>query len=408
MKRIIWLSLLLLVFVGRTLAQADCPTIVETALQLADDACAELGRNEACYGNVRLEAEAQPTAQTFTFEQTGDIVNLNDVFRLHLSPMDADSESWGVALLQTQANLPDTLPGQNVTMVLFGQVDITDAAPAESEATPEATEDEFIAFPYAPMQAFYFTSGIGDAPCAEAPDSGILIQTPQGVGSINLLVNGVELSLGSTAYLTACPCGDFVVNVIEGHGVVSALGTTIIVPAGTSAHIPLDENSVPLGPPVGPEPYDDTKMAVLPIILLPQTITPAASLTEEEIAAFSSDPIEGEWTLNYTITGAFPANDFLVGLSYSYVVEFEDGEFHSDYVDEQLNAMSGGDTSLSWEERAGITYAYSIMEGVSEKVSNVENEFSEIESIAITSDFISGTYLDNGPVSASFTLSLNE
>ena len=30
------------------------------------------------------------------------------------------------------------------------------------------------------MQAFYFRSGIGDAPCAEAPNSGILIQTPEG------------------------------------------------------------------------------------------------------------------------------------------------------------------------------------------------------------------------------------
>ncbi|MFN8374476.1 MAG: hypothetical protein U0694_16560 [Anaerolineae bacterium] len=30
---------------------------------------------------------------------------------------------------------------------------------------------------YAPMQAFYFASAIGDSPCAEAPDSGILIQS---------------------------------------------------------------------------------------------------------------------------------------------------------------------------------------------------------------------------------------
>src|SRR5690606_20836366 len=31
---------------------------------------------------------------------------------------------WGVALMQIQANLPDTLPGQNVTFLLFGDVTI--------------------------------------------------------------------------------------------------------------------------------------------------------------------------------------------------------------------------------------------------------------------------------------------
>ena len=41
---------------------------------------------------------------------------------------------------------------------------------------------------YGPMQAFYFTSGIGDAQCNEAPDSGMLIQTPQGVGLVNFRI----------------------------------------------------------------------------------------------------------------------------------------------------------------------------------------------------------------------------
>ncbi|MFN8372502.1 MAG: hypothetical protein U0694_06460 [Anaerolineae bacterium] len=51
----------------------------------------------------------------------------------------------------------------------------------------------------------------------EAPDSGILIQTPQGAGTINLVVNEVEITLGSTAYMTAGD-GEMTVSLIEGAG----------------------------------------------------------------------------------------------------------------------------------------------------------------------------------------------
>ena len=35
----------------------------------------------------------------------------------------------------------------------------------------------------------------------EAPQDGILIQTPKGVGQINMRANDVDIQLGSTAYL---------------------------------------------------------------------------------------------------------------------------------------------------------------------------------------------------------------
>jgi len=381
MRHAAWLLFVLLIFASRTLAQGgDCPAIVDAALQTAANACTALSRNQACYGNVMLQAEPQAGA-SFTFEQTGDMVNLVDVASLSLSAMSEDA--WGVALMLLQANLPDTVPGQNVTMVLFGEVDITNAVVSEPAIVPTAvptpvlftvtagstinvrsgpstsdavvtslgagetvptdgrnddstwlhvrfddgtmgwvfaelvsvdgdtsmlpvtdgaasvaTEEAPVEPTYTPMQAFYFHSSIGDSGCEEAPDSGILIQTPQGAGTINLLVNEVEITLGSTAYLTAGD-GEMTVTVIEGQGTVSAFGVTVTVPAGTRAHIPLDANGVASGAPVGPEPYDSADVGALPIALLPQTVTSAPPLTEEEIAAMNQLR-DGNWTMDFS------------------------------------------------------------------------------------------------------------
>ena len=47
---------------------------------------------------------------------------------------------WGVSLMQLQANLPDTLPGQNVTVLLFGDVTLQPAlASNEIEVRVAAT-----------------------------------------------------------------------------------------------------------------------------------------------------------------------------------------------------------------------------------------------------------------------------
>ena len=56
---------------------------------------------------------------------------------------------------------------------------------------------------FGPMQAFYLSTGIGEPDCSEMPENGLLVQTPKGVGEINLLVNEVEISMGSTVFLSA-------------------------------------------------------------------------------------------------------------------------------------------------------------------------------------------------------------
>jgi len=375
---------------GVVLAQSvDCPTIVKNALTAADQFCKETGRNEACYGNITLTAEAQSGIQDFTFEQPGDRTSLNTIQSLVLSPMDSENQTWGIALLRVQANLPDTLPGQNVTFLMFGDVNITDAQRSNVETSQpvastvtitmrtsmnmrsgSSTSDTIVgkltagenleadgrnaagdwlhvqtadgqsgwvfaqlvtihgdssllpviannnpstaqptaeaAVQYTPMQAFYFKTGVADAPCAEAPDSGVLIQTPQGAGHIDLLVNEIEISLGSTVYLQAQPNANMTIYVVEGQATVSAQGTTVVAPAGTEVSVPIGGNLSATGVPTPLQPYNATKLQALPVSYLPDPITvatpllttvgsPTPSVTPPENTPQDALPVSGNW-----------------------------------------------------------------------------------------------------------------
>ncbi len=324
-------------------AQGDCPSIVQQALNAAQDSCDGLGRNQACYGNINLEATPRDGVPDFTFNAPGDLADVANLQSLQLSSLDTDSNSWGVALMKVQANLPDTLPGQNVTFVLFGDVQIenkggdSDSLPTVNISASKSVNvragastqnrvvsslasgdtvsadgrntagdwlhvqlDDFktgwvfanlvtvdgdtstlkemdgseIGTPnYGAMQAFYLKTGIADSPCEEAPSSGILIQSPQGAQRVTLDVNGVNLQLGSTAYIESCPCNGMDVFVIEGSVIVTAVGTSRTVPAGASVHIPTGDDGLANGAPEAVTPYAPEQVQALPISLLSEPIT---------------------------------------------------------------------------------------------------------------------------------------
>lgn len=255
-----------------------CPAIVQTALAATDTVCAETGRNQACYGNVLLSAEPRTGVADFTFTEPGDLIAINDVAKLTLSPMNQQKDEWGVAVMKLQANLPEALPGQNVTFLLFGSVEIWDSAENDQQSVR--------------FNAFYFKTGLNDALCKQAPDSGILIQTPQGVGKVTFEANNALIELGSTAYFQAQPDGDMTISVVEGQAVITVQDTVVIVPAGTRVRIPLDADNRANGTPIGPEPYVDADLVALPVAHLERVVSIAPALTEEEIVAILENPVE--------------------------------------------------------------------------------------------------------------------
>ncbi len=258
---------------GTSSGDNACPILVQSAMDSVSASCESTGRNEVCYGNNALVAELADSSDTIRMSEPGDTVGLEQVRRLELSPMNVDTSQWGIALMRLQTNISGTVPGQAVTVLMFGDVAL--------ENQTDTTDSE--------LQAFTFTSGIGDAQCEEAPESGILVQTPDGVGEISFVMNNVEISLGSTAFLQAQPSQALTVNVIEGQAEVRAEGVTQTIPAGNRSSIPLDENALADGEPTVPEPYDGGALNVLPVQNLEREITIAEAVTESTFV----DDMEG-------------------------------------------------------------------------------------------------------------------
>ncbi len=262
-----------------------CPDVVKAALAATSKDCAKTGRNQMCYGNNSIQAEAQGDASNFTFSAPGNIVDVAKVRKLTLGPLNTTDKTWGIALLRIQANLPDTVKGQNVTMLMFGDVTMTGGpsgdgqsagtpAATESAATQAATQAATASAASAnPMQAFYFRTGVGDPACDEAPRDGILVQTPKGSKTkITLTVDGAQLELGSTAFLQAQAGGELTVSTLEGAVGVTSGGKTETATAGNRVRVPVDAHLVASGPPSPPEPYDYGAMLPLPVKNLPVAV----------------------------------------------------------------------------------------------------------------------------------------
>ncbi len=128
---------LLMLFIGvgasHLVAQnGDCPAAIKQALESANQFCSAVGRNQVCYGNTLISASNWEGAPLPHFGQPGNLVNAADIASLVTAPFDIATQNWGVAVMRLQANIPDTLPGQNVTFVVFGDVELqNEVAPGQ-------------------------------------------------------------------------------------------------------------------------------------------------------------------------------------------------------------------------------------------------------------------------------------
>jgi hypothetical protein len=302
MKRLVLvLGLGLILLIGGLTASAQggentaCPALVDTALTAVGEACSGLERNTACYGHNRVDALFWNPVTDLAFSQPSDRVGLRDVQTIATAPLSLDSEQWGVALLHLQANLPDTLPGQAVTMLLMGDATVTNqvapqeaavpftpvpgttASPSNLRSIPTTNanvvgsvptgtpltviginEDRdwlqvevegvgtawiyaglvnvdnlmlLMALPvtfstneaithYGPMQAVYFTSGLGAPECQEAPNA-MIVQSPERV-EVTLAINELEITIGSTIVVATAPTDNgqgqaMVLGLLEGR-----------------------------------------------------------------------------------------------------------------------------------------------------------------------------------------------
>lgn len=376
MVKRMWGMLLLALCCAPLVQAQECAVIVQDALELTQELCSTTERNQACYGNIAIESVPQPDVTDFKFDAPGDIVSVADIQTLNLSALTAPDE-WGVAMLSLQADLPDTIPGQNVTVLLFGGTAIENAgAPQPATVSVNAgttinvrsgpgTSNRIVTemnsgdtltadgkneaedwlrvqladgatgwvsadlvevegdistlsvvdttttsegFTFAPMQAFYLSSGLGATDCAEVPQDGILIQTPEGVGTVNLLINEVSIELGSTAYVRAHSGGEMTFDLLEGASRVTVGEDSVRVLPGTRASIPLDAEGRAAGAPeLTTIPEDGLNNLEEIAGLLPEEIEIPTPLTQAELEAASQVtlPEAGTWLITDTGGGSY-------------------------------------------------------------------------------------------------------
>lgn len=127
------ISVCILTSFSLSFAQGTCPQIVEQALTSLGDNCEALRRNTACYGYNLVSAEFSEAVEDDFFSHPADTSGLDILESITTAEMNTDLSQWGVAVMNLQANIPNSIPGQAVKFVLLGDVEV------ESVIEPETT-----------------------------------------------------------------------------------------------------------------------------------------------------------------------------------------------------------------------------------------------------------------------------
>jgi LysM repeat protein len=123
-----------------------CPALVEQALDEVGNNCSALDQNSACYGFNRVESTFVEAVPEDFFTQPSDQTGLTLVQSIQTTPLNLDTGDWGIAVMNVQANVPNTLPGAAVTFLVMGDAQVenrVDPATAVLPATPVTVTTTF-------------------------------------------------------------------------------------------------------------------------------------------------------------------------------------------------------------------------------------------------------------------------
>ncbi|MBN1679034.1 MAG: SH3 domain-containing protein [Anaerolineae bacterium] len=280
----------------------ECPALYERAMQIIGSACANMGANEACYGHTLVTATFQPGASGVRFDASGDVANLTDLQALVSRPADPASDTWGIAMMKVQADLPDG-SGNAMTFVLVGDSEIHNAATSGGLPTCAATNGPgnvnmrsgpgttYGVLDVLPRGAVVLANGTNTArdwlrleyegtvgwvsaslltldcdiqnlmavepgadvtvrpmqvfTLANSPNSpceeapnGLLVHSPTGERT-HIMVNGVQLEFASDGFMTAVPDQSLDISGITGEIKATAAGKTVTLLPGITTSIPL-------------------------------------------------------------------------------------------------------------------------------------------------------------------------
>lgn len=128
---------------GYSVAAADsCSEIPQAVFDSAAD-CKNLDRGQVCYAHSVVGAEFTDTGTTQDqFSKAGDVLPFSAFKSLLTGPANPDTGDYGVSVMKLQAtNLQNTLPGQAVVFITFGDSSVSGLTAPADEATAAPTTD---------------------------------------------------------------------------------------------------------------------------------------------------------------------------------------------------------------------------------------------------------------------------
>ncbi|MBW4437206.1 MAG: hypothetical protein KME04_08730 [Pleurocapsa minor GSE-CHR-MK-17-07R] len=209
---------LAVITMGSAAAQNQCSDFVVQALNQMGANCNATDRNQACYGYFGVDATAVGGENNF-FTAPGNITSVDRLQSVFTRPYNPSANEWGIALLRLQANIPGTLPGQNVTFVMIGEASVLNNGGAG-----------------APLQSFVLNTGLGRPTCDGVPLNSVTLQGPQNI-NVAFNINGANFNIGSTVTFRTMENGRLRVSTTDGR--VESNG--VVIPAGFSREVDLDE-----------------------------------------------------------------------------------------------------------------------------------------------------------------------
>jgi hypothetical protein len=236
-----------------------CQNLIEQAIKASGDYCNQIGAEKVCYGNITIQAELQPDANQ-RFSERGDTIDISLLQSLSASPLDPDNNQWGIAIFKVLANLPRSLPGQLVTMIVFGNTSLDRSGQG--------------------LESFYFSSEFGEILCEKVPYYGILVTMPDGAG-VRFTVNGAELTLLGNASLRAVKNDEMVVSLYSGSGRIVSAGKEQYFGAG-------HEVTVQLG---GPNGSDAISTPSAPMLLSSDELNLSCTMTGQACSQSDITPV---------------------------------------------------------------------------------------------------------------------
>lgn len=349
MKRLPLFWVLLLMIAVPTLSQAVCPTDDIRAFARAGSACTDVARNHVCWGNGNISADFDEANQD-DFSLVGERANTGLLQQLTVdSSVDYSLASlqlqlslintqpgrnvsllaFGDVTLTNQVPVRPTILVESTGLLTIrtlpdSEANLIDQYPLRTTVranglyseggwlrieVPDSSEIGWVSLdilttmgdinslnivdvdtPFLrPFQVMSVLTGIDDAPCLGAPESGLLIQSPNVVDAVEMTINGVDLLLSGTLFLQASPDNAMILQQVDGQTLVRFANQRQWLVSGAEVSIPLDASLTVSGEISTISPLSSENLVGIPLNNLNYRVRVPAVITQAEIDILITD-----------------------------------------------------------------------------------------------------------------------